>query len=97
MSKAVLFTAGDTWKIQGDLNFATAFELYESAHEAMQQKLPASVNLEAVERVDSAGVALMLDWIRNTRSSQQKLKFHNVPAHMRSIAELCSVGYLFDA
>lgn len=96
MSKAVLLTAGDTWKIQGDLSFATTTDLYESAREAMQQSLPASVELQAVERVDSSGVALMLDWIRAARASQQTLKFHNVPAHMRSIADLCSVGHLFS-
>lgn len=93
-SKAVLFTAGDTWQVQGDLSFETAPELYASAREAMSQRIPVSIDLAAVERVDSAGVALMLDWIRAARTRDRTLSFNNVPGHMISIAELCGVSHL---
>ena len=94
MSRAVLSTAGDTWKIQGDLSFETTPELFESAREAMRENVPSCIDLEAVERVESAGVALMLDWIRAARAQQRTLMFSNVPQHMISIAELCGVGHL---
>lgn len=94
MSRAVLFSAGDTWKIQGDLSFETTPELFESAREAMHDHVPACVDLEAVERVESAGVALMLDWIRAARAQQKTLTFNNVPEHMISIADLCGVVHL---
>lgn len=94
MSRAVLFTAGDTWQLQGELSFETTPELFESAREAMRDRIPARIDLSAVERVESAGVALMLDWIRAARAQQRTLKFSNVPEHMISIADLCGVGHL---
>lgn len=98
MSDAELRTdAGGTWKVEGDLNYATSARLYESARAAMAERLPDSVDLAAVERVDSAGVALMLDWIRAARASQHSLTFHNVPSHMQRIADLCGVAHLFRA
>ncbi|MCS3902226.1 phospholipid transport system transporter-binding protein [Methylohalomonas lacus] len=98
MSDAVLHTAtGDTWKVEGDLNYATSARLHESARAAMAEQLPGSVDLAAVERVDSAGVALMIDWIRAARARQQNLTLHNVPEHMRRIADLCGVAHLFKS
>lgn len=94
MSKAELSTAGATWRIQGDLSFETTPGLYTSAREAMTQSVPVSIDLTAVERVDSSGVALMLDWIRVVRAQGGTLSFNNVPEHMISIAELCGVGHL---
>lgn len=94
MSRAVLFTPGNTWQVQGDLNFETTPELFTSAQEAMSKQIPASIDLAAVERVDSAGVALMLDWIRAARARDKTLQFRNVPDHMMSIAELCGVSHL---
>lgn len=96
MSQAALLTESDgQWRLQGDLSFATCAELYESARVAMTARLPTSVDLAAVERVDSSGVALMLDWLRAARAASQPLAFHNVPEHMQKIAELCGVGHLF--
>ncbi len=98
MSDAVLHTEADgAWKVEGDLNYATSARLYESARAAMAERLPGSVDLAAVERVDSAGVALMLDWIRAARARQQSLTFQNVPSHMQRIADLCGVAHLFRA
>ena len=94
MSKAALITATDTWKIQGDLSFETTPELFETARELMRERLPVCIDLESVERVESAGVALMLDWIRTVRTHDRTLQFSNVPDHMRSIADLCGVGHL---
>jgi len=97
MSKAVLFTATDTWKIQGDLSFETTPELFDTARERMQERLPVCIDLESVERVESAGVALMLDWIRAAHARDRTLQFSNVPEHMRAIAELCGVGHLLTS
>lgn len=97
MSQAALLADTDgQWKIQGDLSFATSAELYESARAAMATRMPASVDLAEVDRVDSSGVALMIDWLRAVRAAGQSLAFHNVPAHMQKIAELCGVGHLFS-
>lgn len=95
MSDTALYTDDSVWKVEGDLNYATSASLYEKARAAMAAQLPASVDLAAVERVDSAGVALMLDWIRAARARQQSLAFHNVPPHMQRIADLCGVAHLF--
>lgn len=92
---AKLDNATRNWAISGELSFDTVPALYEQAKGVFAERLPESVDLRGVERVDSAGVALMLAWIRTVHSQGQSLKFRNIPQHMASIADLCSVSHLF--
>lgn len=93
---AANLTVGDGgWSVTGELSFNTVPVLYEQARGAFATRLPDSVDLVGVERVDSAGVALMLEWIRTLKAHGRSLKFRNIPPHMASIAELCGVGHLF--
>jgi len=95
MSRASLHAGGDTWRLEGELSFETVPGLFTSARQAMHDSIPSSVDLGSVERVESAGVALMLDWIRAARVHGRTLSFDNIPEHMQSIAALCGVDHLF--
>lgn len=90
-------TAGGDCTITGDLSFATVADLHEQALGLFAGNQPRIVDMQTVARVDSAGVALMLDWIRRSRARRQTLTFRNVPQQMISIAELCGVGHLFHS
>jgi phospholipid transport system transporter-binding protein len=55
-----------------------------------------SIDLQAVERADSAGVALLIEWQRVARRRQQVLHFQHIPSQMRAIARLCGVDKLLS-
>ena len=50
------------------------------------------IDLAQVERVDSAGVALLLEWIRDANAVDARLTFINAPAQMRAIIDFCALG-----
>ncbi len=52
------------------------------------------VDLGAVVRADSAGVALLVQWQREARRRQRTVCFRNIPGQMLSIAQLCGVDEL---
>jgi len=52
------------------------------------------IDLQNVERADSAGVALLIEWQRTARQQQQKICFQNIPSQMLAIARLCGVDEL---
>jgi len=52
------------------------------------------IDLQAVERADSAGVALLVEWQRAARQQQQKIHFRNIPSQMLAIARLSGVDEL---
>lgn len=89
-------SADGHWTLSGELGFGTVAALREQFYTEFKPDSPAVVDLALVTRVDSAGVALMVDWLRFVRSHNQKLRLENIPGQMASIAELCDVSELFN-
>jgi len=52
------------------------------------------VDLQDVQRADSAGVALLVEWQRTARQQQQDIRFQNIPSQMLAIARLSGVDEL---
>ncbi len=50
------------------------------------------VDLAQVEAADSAGVSLLLGWLRNAQRHGAILSFVNVPENLRSLADLYGVA-----
>ena len=54
------------------------------------------VDLKGVDPVDSAGVAILLEWKRRALAEGMQLAFENVPPTMVSLAELYGVDELLS-
>lgn len=50
-----------------------------------------AIDLNAVTRSDSAGVALLIEWIRQARKSNKGIRFKNIPKQMHEIAVVSGV------
>ncbi|MBF6309145.1 STAS domain-containing protein, partial [Nocardia farcinica] len=45
-------------------------------------------DLQAVTRSDSAGLALLVEWMQFARQQDRKLSFRNLPDQLRDIARI---------
>lgn len=54
------------------------------------------IDLEGVERADSAGVALLVKWQRDARQQQRTISFQNIPPQMLAIARVSGVDELLS-
>lgn len=77
------------FQVEGELNFATAAELLQS----MQSQLPSTgsevqIDLAGVTRADSAGLALLVEWLRLAQERGITLQYHNLPSQLREIARI---------
>jgi phospholipid transport system transporter-binding protein len=88
-------TADGDWKLSGELSFDTVTGLRNQFRAEFKSDVPATIDLGSVTRVDSAGVALMVDWLRFAKTHNQSIRFRNIPEQMVSIADLCDVTELF--
>ncbi len=52
------------------------------------------IDLGRVDEADSSALAVMLGWMRAASLSRSTLKFANIPAGVRSLAELYGVAEL---
>lgn len=56
-----------------------------------------SVDLRDVTAVDSAGLALLVDWLAWAEASGRPLQFSHLPPNLRVLAELSEVDSLLQA
>ena len=69
-----------------------------AGNEALGGHADATVDLAAVERADSAGLALLVEWLRAARGRGARLRFDNVPAQLRAIAATSGLDrHIFEA
>ena len=81
---------GDRWTVSGPMTMDTAARLLEASRTL---PLPAAglVDLERVDRADSAGVSVLLAWRRRAIVDSKPIRFAGMPQNMLSLAELYGV------
>ena len=55
---------------------------------------PVVVDLAGITRVDSAGLAMLIDWLAWARAAQRALRFESIPAALSALARLSDVADL---
>lgn len=86
-------------KIQGELSFETIpAVLAETAEFAARPDLPETICIDfsGITGVDSAAVALLLDWRRMAVQRKKTVTFSNLPANLLALAELYGVADLIQ-
>lgn len=80
--------------IQGVLDFTTATRTLESVagHIADNKKL--DIDLSGVTAANSAGLALLIEWLAIARRADHAVTFHHIPDGLRQLAGVCQVDGL---
>jgi phospholipid transport system transporter-binding protein len=80
--------------VSGDLTFATVTELFDLAPQKFEQQSDLVINLAGVTRSDSAGLALVIEWIRFANNNHKSIVFQNIPDQMLAIAHASGLDEL---
>ena len=87
MSPMIEAAADGTVQVSGELTFATVTALNGQAEKVFaSQSGDLTIDLGGVSRADSAGLALLIEWLRWARQHGVALRFRRMPAQMRTIA-----------
>ncbi|HLQ24930.1 MAG TPA: STAS domain-containing protein [Acidiferrobacterales bacterium] len=92
------FTAlgAGTYQITSPLTFDTVSDLFDlstawwSASAEMVQ-----IDLKSVPKADSAGLALMVEWLEQARRAQRRLAFTNIPAKLQDLIRVSGLQDIF--
>ena len=75
--------------LQGELNMHTVPALWRKANALLAGGTGSvAIDLAGVSRADSAGLALLLDWLRQTRAQGRKITFEHLPAQLQAIVNV---------
>ena len=77
--------------LSGPLVFATAGELLDAGRSMFAGTSGVSIDLSGVTKVDSAGLALLLEWLRLGQAEGRSVRFTALPEKLLAIARLSNV------
>lgn len=83
--------------LKGALVFSTASAALEKSRHLFADHASIEVDLTDVDRGDSAGLALLLEWVNWARNYVREIRFVNVPDDISAIAQICEVDAMLSA
>ncbi|MGA0019320.1 MAG: STAS domain-containing protein [Steroidobacteraceae bacterium] len=87
--------AGSSYAPVGALSFQTASEVHAAGLRAISRAGSSLlISLAAVTQVDSAGLAVLLDWMREARTRGCALRFADLPPGALRLAAISEVDAL---
>ncbi len=96
MSPEIRTSGEGRYVISGDLVFETAPDAERVVGKALDYKHDAEFDLQHVGQVNSAGIALLLDWYGRYLKHQKMLRFDNIPAHLKQLIKVNGLEQIFD-
>lgn len=74
-----------TQTVSGALTFDTVPGLYHVSTAWFAGDGELVLDLGQVTRADSAGLALMIEWLRRAQGANRRLRFANIPAQVQTL------------
>jgi phospholipid transport system transporter-binding protein len=92
MKTAILVSDDQTLVLSGRICYDTVTELCQQGKALMTGKPRLLVDLSQVSYSDSAGLVLLIEWLRYATGLQQQIIYLNLPEQLRAIANVCGVS-----
>jgi len=95
MNKFELKDLGEgRFELSGEMTFETAERILMASEEPFEQHTRIEMDLGGVTRADSAGLALLLEWITWANHTVREIRFLSMPERILAIARTTEVDQL---
>lgn len=95
MSNYTLTGLGDgRFALRGEMSFDTVDRILRESEEPFSEFAQIEVDLSGVDDTDSAGLALLLEWITWANHTVREIRFVEIPDKIVAIAETTEVEQL---
>ena len=84
----------ERFALEGVLDFGTVCALLRDGERMLAGEGPLAIDLAAVHEANSAGLALLLEWIDLAQRRGRPLRLYNLPESLVHLAELANLGPL---
>ena len=97
MSDFELKDLGDgRFELGGDMSFETAERILAASEGPFEEHTRIEVDLSAVRKADSAGLALLLEWITWANHTVREISYIGMPERVLAIAKTTEVDALLN-
>jgi phospholipid transport system transporter-binding protein len=92
MNEFTLEDLGDgRFALRGEMTFDTAEQILRASEEPFEEHTQLEIDLSEVTDSDSAGLALLLEWVTWANHSVREIRFIGVPERVLAIARTTEV------
>jgi phospholipid transport system transporter-binding protein len=85
---------GGRARVSGSLHFSTVSALLTEGVAAINEGRASVIDLSSVTASDSAGLALLIEWLSVAKAVNHPLRFENIPSQLQQLARLSEVEEL---
>ena len=97
MADFELTEVGDgRFKLSGEMTFATAEDILRASEDMFEPHTRIEVDLSGVGKADSAGLALLLEWITWAIHTVREIRFDDMPERIMAIAKTTEVDQMLN-
>lgn len=95
MAEYTLTDDGDGhFSLSGEMSFATVESILRESESLFEQHTRLEVDLSGITKTDSAGLALLLEWITWANHTVREIRFLEMPERITAIAKTTEVESL---
>ena len=80
----------------GQMTFETAEQILRDSEDLFEEHSQLEIDLSGVTASDSAGLALLLEWVTWANHSVREIRFHEMPEKVIAIARTTEVEQLLS-
>ncbi|GMR07939.1 MAG: STAS domain-containing protein [Gammaproteobacteria bacterium] len=91
MDQVILTGQDGQFALTGVLSFQTVPAVWRQGLSMFNGEDAVHLDLKGVSRSDSAGLVLLIEWMRHLRLQSREISFTNVPRQMLAIARVSSL------
>jgi phospholipid transport system transporter-binding protein len=84
-----------TAEVSGELTFATVPAYLQGNGALFAGRGDLTIDLRGVMRADSAGVALLVEWLRLARAAGRTLRYRNLPPQVDALVRVSGLEKAF--
>ena len=88
---------GGRFAVRSELTFKSATAILAQSKRLFANFERISVDMSDVQEADSAGLALLLEWVSWARHFDREIVYENIPQQILAIAQISEVTDLLDA
>lgn len=88
---------GGVFELSGRLTFQTVTRFQEHIGTVLQgDSQPVTIDMRGISLADSAGLALMIEWLQRARAAQREIVFANIPEQVRQLIRVNGLQKVFQ-
>ena len=79
------------FRLEGEVGFGTVMHLLHESRHQFEHEQHVRLDFAGVERINSAGLALVIEWMREAQRDGWTLEIDNPPQELLAVARICDV------